>query len=255
MKKTFAVLTLCAGALISGTAQATLINRGGGLIYDTDLNITWLQDANYAQTSGYDSDGLMRWDDAKVWADQLVYGGYDNWRLPHADPLNGISYGTTYSPLFKADGTSEVGYNISEVGTAYAGITASEMAFLFYNSLDNKGYCPVSVDCQPNPQAGWGLTNIGPFINLESDLLFRYFWSDEGYSPATGPYPILAFAFDFEHGSQNTFPTWWQNDGHQDFYAWAVRDGDVAAIPEPETWALFLIGLGLLGIRSRTFSI
>jgi len=26
------------------------------MIYDSDLSITWLQDANDAQTSGYDSD-------------------------------------------------------------------------------------------------------------------------------------------------------------------------------------------------------
>ena len=38
-------------------AGATLIDRGGGLIYDTVLNITWLQDANYAQTMGYQDVG------------------------------------------------------------------------------------------------------------------------------------------------------------------------------------------------------
>jgi len=30
---------------ISGAAQASLIDRGGGLIYDTNLNVTWLADA------------------------------------------------------------------------------------------------------------------------------------------------------------------------------------------------------------------
>jgi hypothetical protein len=55
-------LLLAAG--LSGAAQAALVDRGGGLIYDTDLNVTWLQDANYAQTSGYDADGRMTWGDA-----------------------------------------------------------------------------------------------------------------------------------------------------------------------------------------------
>ena len=32
----------------SGAAQATLIDRGGGLIYDSVLNVTWLQNANLA---------------------------------------------------------------------------------------------------------------------------------------------------------------------------------------------------------------
>ena len=30
-----------------------LFDRGGGLIYDDVLNITWLQDANYALTTGH----------------------------------------------------------------------------------------------------------------------------------------------------------------------------------------------------------
>lgn len=47
-----------------GVANATLYDRGGGLIYDDVLNITWLQDANYA-------DGKMTWADADAWADGL----------------------------------------------------------------------------------------------------------------------------------------------------------------------------------------
>ena len=38
--------------VIATPACSELIDRGGGLIYDTELNITWLQDANYAFTSG-----------------------------------------------------------------------------------------------------------------------------------------------------------------------------------------------------------
>ena len=74
--------TLVLGVLlahgITSTAQATLIDRGDGLIYDDVLDITWLQDANYAQTSGYDADGLMGWNAANIWAGALSYGGYDD---------------------------------------------------------------------------------------------------------------------------------------------------------------------------------
>jgi hypothetical protein len=66
-------------------AQAGLIDRGNGLIYDSNLNITWMQDANYAQTSGYDNDGRMTWREAMSWADSLDYGGFKNWRLPNMD--------------------------------------------------------------------------------------------------------------------------------------------------------------------------
>lgn len=48
--------TLCCalaalGTLSAGSAQAQLFNRGGGLIYDSVQNVTWLADANYAKTS------------------------------------------------------------------------------------------------------------------------------------------------------------------------------------------------------------
>ena len=31
---------------LAPTSQAMLVDRGGGMIYDTTLHITWLQDAN-----------------------------------------------------------------------------------------------------------------------------------------------------------------------------------------------------------------
>jgi hypothetical protein len=79
--KLTAVLAMTA---IAGSAQASLFDRGGGLIYDDTLNITWLSDANYAKTSGYDADGRMNWSTANAWATGLSYGGYDDWRLPSA---------------------------------------------------------------------------------------------------------------------------------------------------------------------------
>jgi hypothetical protein len=94
---------------IAGTANATLLDRGGGLIYDDVLDITWLQDANYAQTSGYDADGMMTWYDAIVWAEKLEY--YDSvrevtgtdWRLPQTLPVDGVSYNYEYKALSDGD--------------------------------------------------------------------------------------------------------------------------------------------------------
>ena len=72
-------------------AGATLIDRGafndgfGGsvnLIYDTDLDITWLGDAKFAKTSGFDADGRMTWANANAWTAGLTVGGFTNWRLP-----------------------------------------------------------------------------------------------------------------------------------------------------------------------------
>lgn len=47
------VAILLAGLLIIGSAQATLIDRGGGLIYDTDRDITWLSDANLIASNSF----------------------------------------------------------------------------------------------------------------------------------------------------------------------------------------------------------
>ncbi len=53
-------------------ASTTLIDRGNGLIYNGELDITWLWDANYAQSSGFDGDGKMSWGASVSFADNLV---------------------------------------------------------------------------------------------------------------------------------------------------------------------------------------
>ena len=64
---------------LSTGAQASLVARTGGMVYDDVNNITWAADANLAKTSGYDADGLMTWANAVAWADQLTLGGYTDW--------------------------------------------------------------------------------------------------------------------------------------------------------------------------------
>src|SRR5262245_54786507 len=74
-------------ALLSiGSAQAALVSRmGGQAYYDTILDVTWLADANFAKTSGYDEDGFLSWPAALAWIDWLNTNnhlGASNWRLP-----------------------------------------------------------------------------------------------------------------------------------------------------------------------------
>lgn len=49
---------------ISVSAHATLMDMGDETIYDTDLQLSWLQNAN--------TNGLMTWSAANTWADNLV---------------------------------------------------------------------------------------------------------------------------------------------------------------------------------------
>ena len=238
-----AALVLAAG--LTGTAHAALQGRdldGNAATfeayYDTVLDVTWLADANYAMTSGYDADGLMNWSEAITWAANLSFTDgvrvYDNWRLPTVNPVNGTSlnYNVSYN------GSTDYGYNVSEQGTAYAGSTSSEMAHLFYNTLDNKGYTtPSSVYPSYTVQVGWGLTNTGPFTHLQAD----YYWS----ATENAPYSGGAWGFYFSNGAQAA------NIKDDSFNALAVSSGDVAAVPEAQTYALMLAGLGLIGWRAR----
>ncbi len=90
-KKTYIQIVLAAAWLCSSPgAGATLFDRGNGLIYDDALDVTWLQDANLGAGSAFDdgdsdSDGRMTWASALAWAGDLVFGGFDDWRIPSMD--------------------------------------------------------------------------------------------------------------------------------------------------------------------------
>jgi len=205
MKKILLLLT-CAGLFVfCNTASGTLIDRGGGLIYDDVLDITWLQDANYAMTSGYDEDGLMNWLPAVIWADDLEYYDsvrdviWDDWRLP-------ITVDGPYE--FGYDGTTTGGYNI----------TTSEMGYMYYVNLENPGYYATNGTY---PQPNFWIINSGPFANLQ---LSKY-WSGTAYGtvPSAWQFVIYNQLSKIETGKQNVE----SQAGWNNRYAWAVRDGDV----------------------------
>lgn len=220
-----------AGLLASGTAQAALVDRGGGMLYDTVLDITWLQDANYAKTSGYDADGLMAWSAAKTWADNLVYGGYSDWRLASNSAVAGVE---AWNYNFSSDGTTDIGYNITS--------PRSELAYMYYVNLGLKGYLDTSGNGTSNFGVfGDGTTGGQKDVGLVDNLQSNVYWS----GTADKLYPASqAWYFEAANGGQNRFLQ------AEEFYAWAVRTGDVAttahAVPEPMTAAL--LGLGLAGL-------
>ena len=198
-----AALVLTGG--LSGAAQAALHDRGGGFIYDDVLDVTWLQDANYAKTSGYDADGLMIWQEATDWAANLgVYDSirntaYDDWRLP----------------------VSDFCFNLSDC-------TDSEMGHLYYIDLGGVAHVDLATTHNDNYQL---------FHNIQNPFDAGH-WS----STVASTYPsVTAWAFDMDNGIQS------KNAVTGYLYAWAVRDGDVAAVPEASTYAMMLAGLGLVG--------
>jgi hypothetical protein len=94
-----------------------------------------------------------------------------------------------------------------------------------YDDLIAAGVCTGS-DCTGNRNP---FTGIQPF-----------YWSGTEVIPGS-----IARIFFFGGGFQLDF-----NENGQ-FSAWAVRSGNIAAVPEPQTVALLLFGLGLLGWRTK----
>jgi hypothetical protein len=230
-----------AGLLSSGVAQAALIDRGGGLLYDDVLNVTWLQDANYAKTSGYDADGQMGWTEANTWARGLNISRFageslTGWRLAANTPVGARwNYDQSY------DGSTDVSWNITS--------PHSELSYMYNVNLGLKGYYSPSRTIQP----GWGIFRNDTYggqadVGLVKNLQSYVYWSGmaDGSNPASGAWRFHTLDGDQDYYTQSG-----------DFYAWAVRPGDVAAVPEPETYAMLLAGLGLLGAgvkrRRRSF--
>ena len=208
----------------SGTNTA--VNPGSGndqykLIYDTDLQITWLDySAPYAIWGDYVT-GLGGQDE---WANTLggsltvnMNSGYSTsndwatgWRLP--ETVNGpYVYGT--------NGTTTGGYNI----------TSSEMGHLYYTELGNLGY----RDTSGNVQSGYGLNNTGDFDNL----IASWYWSGTEYATD----PATAWHFGMRGGDQHN-----RNKGNSYEYGLAVRSGQVSAVPVPG--AIWMLGSGLISL-------
>jgi hypothetical protein len=228
MKFTKSWAAAAAMVALTGAAQAALIDRGGGMIYDTTRNITWLADMNYAQTSGHtgtgvNANGTMTWDAATAWANNLVYGGFDDWRLPTLNPAD-----TTCSNNFNPGG----GFPNQYYGT---GCTGGELSGLFVTDLGNKANESVLNQVGDTAEQ---IANLALFSNVQSD----FYWSGTEYAPS----PDGAWYFGTDDGLQV--------DGAKSnaLYAVAVRPGDVAAsVPEPQTLALALLALGATVVARR----
>ena len=212
-----------------GTWETTLQARdidGNGTtdaFYDTELKVTWLA------TGSMGPMGPMQWGEALTWASQNHFG-MAGWRLPKTVDTGTVGCNYGY-------GGTDCGYNPDSSVE-----TGSEMAHLFFRSLGNKSFY---VPGTQTLQAGWGLTNTGEFENLHNHYTH---WSGV-VGPRPGPYAWVFNTFD---GSQNYGIMLHSIYRDSVGSALAVRDGDVVAVPEPQTWALMLAGLGLVaGIARR----
>lgn len=207
-KRILSVLSIVVGLGISAGSEAALYDRGSGLIYDDALNVTWLQDINYARTSGYDFDGKMNWNKAMTWVNSLSFHDdvrnidYTDWRLP--------------------------GFRDGLVCLSSVNCVNSELGYMFYSNFGGKAYTSLS--------SAKNIASLNLFKNVPTSSALSALWFDT----LSGGSSYYAWALDIgnEFGGVQT-----ERDTSLNFYAWAVRDGDVSTVPVPSVLWLFITGL------------
>jgi hypothetical protein len=218
------------GLLIGATsfnANAVLTSFIGagnvGLVYSSVSNVTWTQDANLFKTM-YDADNSLISQIASVtpsyndplWGVQTIdvgdfsiSSGRMTWwgGLAFTHYLNSINYGgSSQWRLPSAGANPQSGFNVGELGQ------------LFYSELG--GTRDNSI---PNT----------PTFNNEQSF---WYWLAEGYAP----FPHVAWLFDTGIGAQAI------SVKSEQYFAWAVSPGQVAAVPVPG--AVWLMGSALIGL-------
>jgi len=206
----WAVVLLVFGVFVQ-SAQATLMGRLPVTPGGTDYQAAYDDVLDITWVTDADLSGLGNWQTQVDWASNLNYLGFRDWRLASMSVSAGVPTSNSpqyVNPVVTCDGTNEAACRDNELG------------YMFYENMGG-----MSGDDLTGTQIVDGVT----LTDVES-----VYWS--GTESASGG----AWHFRFYNGSQHDF-------GH-DYtdYVWAVRAGDVGAVPEPTTLAL--MGLGIAGI-------
>ncbi len=214
--RALAIGSVLLGTFLASPSSATLISRGNGLVYDSDLDITWLADANLAASntfgvSGISSNGLMPWATANTFVaavNAANYLGFSDWRLP-----------TSLQP--------DPGCSVQNAnGSTGTGCTGSEMGHLFYVELGGTAGSSVLSSGDPD---------LALFQNILASSTAQLYWTST--IPANNP--GAAYTFTFRAGIQSIAGLAANEP------VWLVRNGD--SVPEPSALALLGIAAAALG--------
>ena len=190
--KIFKMAAITAALVVSTSANSALIERLGGLAYYDDVaDLTWLADANYAQTSGFDADGRMYWVDANSWAAGLNVGGVDGWRLADTDPaLSGYNQtGSEMGNLF---------YNVLG-GVAGNSITTTHNAnYDLFSNVQSLGYWSAT-EYAPNTNNAWLFVTADDGGQGLQDVYGKYLsmhaWAVQSGDVSAVPVPAAVWLF------------------------------------------------------------
>lgn len=238
MKNKVLPLIVALLTLSTANANAALIDRGDGLIYDTVLDVTWLQNANMAGIK-------MDWSTAVNWAENLTFGGFDDWRLPTLTHSLGPNNDKDSLQVTCGDGRFDMDASGCDFGWNSTSVT-HELAYMFSVNLGNQ----PSIDALGRFNGLGGLNNVTSlsghpvsFLNVQS----ASYWYGNEYTAQD------SFFFAMHTGGQFVL------DKSTELFAWAVRDGDITTpqttttrIPEPSTLLLFAATVFLARHRKQS---
>lgn len=219
----FVLLPLALVGLSVAPAWSATIDVGSYMVYDDVLDITWVRDPRLCVAlnncvNRYDDPltgvvGGMRWNDARTWAANLVFQGYDDWRLPWI--------------------------SVREAGSAF--VTAP---------VDCR--FATEVDCRDNElgyMERYNLPNLGSgSLNLRGEA-----WSGQGFDAFGGPgNGQVAWGQVFLQGGGNPDAGFGERYGMYGWAVRngnSVACSTCAApVPEPSTFLLVAIGLVCAGL-------
>lgn len=226
----------------SAHAELTSYNSNGvELVYSSISDVTWTNDANLFKTL-YDADNTLISKIAAVtptyndefWGVQTLgihhfntTGGQVTWwgALAFVNYLNSINYGGSDQWRLPTVENKVLGYNTSTNGI----FSGDELPELFYQELGGIEGNTIFIHYSEK------------FENVASGIYHS------GTAPVNYDYAGSGYAWNFHITSG------YQGGGYKDsaYFAWAVTSGQVAAVPEANTLAMLLAGLGVLGAVMR----
>lgn len=219
-------------------SQAALSNysvNGQDFVYSSVSNVTWTRDANLLSTlisrsSDADGNGTLDVIDAieAITPNSLhtfLSDGRTTWWGANAFVayLNSISYGGSDNWRLPTVVSENFGFVTATNGT----VSGDELSELYFDELGSKAANPA------NSSSPYGISDPNNhFKNLQSD----YYWYGTEYADWYNDSWFFTTSFGTQYyGSKASL-----------FYVWVINPGTITVVPEPNSLAMLLAGLGLL---------